>query len=282
MGYNYRIGKYEVTAKQYTDFLNAKASTDPYGLYNAEMWSSEYGCRIQRTGESGNYFYSIAPGWANRPVNYVSFWDALRFANWLNNGQGDGDTENGAYTIPDGYNGSDGRTIQRNAGAKWVLTSEDEWYKAAYYKGGANAGYWDYPTRSNSAPSNQVINPDPGNSANTFIWPDSYSLGSPYYRTNVGEFENSASAYGTFDQGGNVREWTEAIYEEFPNGIYRGIRGGSFLYNDWLKAPGRDYGSPGLEGGIFGFRVASVPEPSSIIALLGGMISLLGIRRCRA
>ena len=33
----------------------------------------------------------------NRPVNYVSFWDAARFSNWLHNGQGSGDTESGAY-----------------------------------------------------------------------------------------------------------------------------------------------------------------------------------------
>jgi hypothetical protein len=42
------------------------------------------------------------------PVNYVSFYDALRFANWLHNGQptgaqGNATTEGGAYTImPDG------------------------------------------------------------------------------------------------------------------------------------------------------------------------------------
>ena len=29
----------------------------------------------------------------NKPVNYVSFWDAARFANWLTNGQGSGGTE---------------------------------------------------------------------------------------------------------------------------------------------------------------------------------------------
>ena len=28
-----------------------------------------------------------AADWANRPVNYVNFWDAARFANWLHNGQ---------------------------------------------------------------------------------------------------------------------------------------------------------------------------------------------------
>ena len=39
----------------------------------------------------------MATDLANRPVNYVSFGDAARFANWLHNGQGNGDTESGAY-----------------------------------------------------------------------------------------------------------------------------------------------------------------------------------------
>ena len=46
VGYAYNIGKYEVTAGQYTEFLNAVARTsDPYGLYNASMWSDN--CRLQ-------------------------------------------------------------------------------------------------------------------------------------------------------------------------------------------------------------------------------------------
>jgi hypothetical protein len=84
------------------------------------------------------YEYTVASSHVNRPVNLVSYWDACRFANWLHNGQptgaqGPGTTETGAYTL-NGYNGVDGRTIQRNADWKWAITSEDEWYKAAYHK----------------------------------------------------------------------------------------------------------------------------------------------------
>ena len=285
VGYNYNIGKYEVTAGQYTDFLNAKATvSDPYGLYNTSMWSSSYGCKIQRSGGGtvpNPYTYTVTSDRANRPVNYVSYWDSCRFANWLGNGQGGGSTETGAYTLG-GYNGQDGRTIGRNANWKWAVTSEDEWYKAAYYKGGSTtAGYWDYPTKSNIAPANQVLPTDPGNSANHYI--NNYSIGSPYYRTNVGEFENSGSVYGTFDQGGNVWEWNEAIVYEGSNYAYRGVRGGSFGYNDdYLQASSRYYTTPTYEDDHIGFRVSEVvPEPSSILALAGGLISLLGIRRRR-
>ena len=275
VSYAYKIDKYEVTAGQYCEFLNAKAKTDTYGLYNTSMWSNAYGCKIQRSGTSGGYTYSVASDYANRPVNFVSCWDACRFANWLNNGQGIGDTETGAYTLG-GYNGTDGYAIQRNAGWKCAVTSEDEWYKAAYYKGGnTDAGYWDYATRSNTAPNNQVLGTDTGNSANYYI--SNYSIGSPYYRTNVGEFENSASAYGTYDQGGNVWEWNEG------QGSFRGLRGSSFMNNqsNFLSASSRsEYFNPTTEGELIGLRVVqAVPEPSSLIALGALLAPLLAFRR---
>ena len=281
VGYTYNIGKYEVTAKQYTDFLNNKAKTDIYGLYNSAMWGYSNGCKIQRSGNNGNFSYSVASDWANRPVNYVSYWDACRFTNWLCNGQGNGDTETGAYTLGN-YIGYDGRTIKRNAGWTWAVTSEDEWYKAAYYKGGGtNAGYWDYPTKSDTYPNNQVLSRDPGNSANyirTF-----YSINSPYYRTNVGEFENSKSAYGTLDQGGNLWEWNESIaYTSLTYACYES-RGGAFnSLADSLKASTRRWNPhyPNSDEANIGFRVVQVvPEPASIIVLLGGFVGLFGIRR---
>jgi hypothetical protein len=36
----YQIGKYEITAGQYTEFLNAVAKADPNGLYSTAMFSS--------------------------------------------------------------------------------------------------------------------------------------------------------------------------------------------------------------------------------------------------
>ena len=40
VGYAYNIGTYEVTNAQYAEFLNAKAASDPLGLYNTNMGSS--------------------------------------------------------------------------------------------------------------------------------------------------------------------------------------------------------------------------------------------------
>ena len=132
VGYSYSIGKYEVTAGQYTAFLNAVAATDTHGLYDVNM-TSTFGCQIQRTGSSGSYSYSVDPAYANRPVNYVSFWSACRFANWLDNCQGgSGTTEYGTSTMAAA--GEANNTITRNAGTTWAVTSVDEWYKAAYLR----------------------------------------------------------------------------------------------------------------------------------------------------
>jgi len=287
VGYNYDIGKYEVTAGQYTDFLNAVAKTDTYLLWNFNMWTNyDYGCKILRLGSSGSYIYSVDPSWANRPVNFVSYWDACRFANWLHNGQPTGlqnasTTEDGAYYI-DGYLWDEGETIQRKAGAKWAVTSEDEWYKAAYYKGGGtNEGYWDYPTGSDTEPSNRLVEPiDPGNNA-TYV-KLTYTIGKPYYRTLVGAHENSESPYGTFDQAGNVSEWNEEIVSHYPGGsANRGVRGGSFISESGLAASQRGACYPSYEDYNIGFRVSAVPEPSSLLALGSGVLALAGMIRRR-
>src|SRR5262245_58814137 len=96
VGYAYNIGTYEVTNAQYAEFLNAKAAFDPLGLYSTGM--TDFG-GITRSGSLGAYTYATIAGRESWPVNYVTFYDALRFANWMNNGQGTGDTETGAYTI---------------------------------------------------------------------------------------------------------------------------------------------------------------------------------------
>jgi len=261
--YVYNIGKFEITARQYTALLNAVAATDTYGLYNPQMWDHARGCKIERSGSPGNYTYSIAPDWPDRPVNYVCWGDAARFANWLHNGQPTGSqdlstTEDGAYYLNGATGNSELLAIVRAPDATWVIPSEDEWHKAAYHKNdGVTGNYWDFPTGTDDYPNNELLWPDPGNNAS--FYDGGFTIGSPFYRTEAGEFENSESRYGTFDQGGNVWEWNEAIVHT----SYRGFRGGSFYHTRlFLQANVRDGGYlPSYEDYTYGFRVAQLPQP---------------------
>jgi formylglycine-generating enzyme len=258
VGYNYQVGKYEVTAGQYTEFLNAVADADPNGLYNTSMGDPDgtRGANIQRTGSSPSYSYSVAAAWAERPVTFVSFWDAARFSNWLHNGQptgpqGPGTTESGAY-----LNVGNQAAFSRQPGAKFFIPNEDEWYKAAYHDktAGLAATYFDYPTGTNVEPGNDINETtNQGNNANYYI--NNYAIAGPYYRTLVGEFALSDSPYGTFDQGGNVFEWNETMLVDSS----RGVRGGSFEFDfseGHLRASNRGYGASFYEASSLGFRVA--------------------------
>src|SRR5439155_22638357 len=91
----------------------------------------------------------------------------------------------------------------RVRGARWFLPIEDEWYKAAYYDPAKTdgAGYWLYATRSDAPPTPEFP-PGGTNSANYAqqgLTPDQL--------TETGAYRQSSSAYGTYDQNGNIGEW---------------------------------------------------------------------------
>jgi sulfatase modifying factor 1 len=271
VAYTFWIGKYEVTAGQYTAFLNAVAATDTHGLYNVNMSTQEEGCQIQRSGLSGSYTYSVAQEYADRPVNYVSWADAVRFANWLHNGQPTGaqdltTTEDGSYFLNGISENNDGQLedVVREPDATWVIPTDNEWYKAAYHKDdGVTGNYWNYPTGTDSAGllSNDLVDPHPGHHATYRNGASDYTVGSPYWRTEVGEHENSASPYGTFDQGGNVMEFTETV-GMIPE--TRRMRGGS-----WAMARSQmsvfeidDVMHSSDQFNDLGFRLATLADPS--------------------
>lgn len=282
VSYDYFIGKYEVTLNQYTEFLNAVAATDTYGLYHANMGTDLNIAGISRSGSSGSYTYSVI-GSGNRPVTYVSWYDAARFVNWLHNGQptglqASGTTETGAYTLT----GNTGLPT-RNSGWTYGLPSENEWYKAAYYQpaaqGGDADGYWLYPTANNTIPNSRNGSLTDPNSANFYrddgiangfnggyaVTDSTAYLNSQNYLTDVGAFSLADSFYGTFDQGGSVWEWNDAV-----TGSARGVRGGRWGgLESLLRASVRGGAVPAFWNSFIGFRVALVPEPG-----VGGVIGL--------
>jgi formylglycine-generating enzyme required for sulfatase activity len=267
--YSYRLGKYDVTWSQYVAFLNSNDPTGAnlLGLYDNVFSSVIYdGGILYDAGAKNGLKYSVIPGRDNRPANYVDFFQAVRFANWLNNNQVPGSTETGAYTllgstvIP-----SNGDTFTRNAGAMVFLPSEDEWYKAAYYNP-ATQTYYKYPTSSNAIPTGTAPTATP-NSAN--FYPNG-----PYTLTDVGAYSGTTSPYGAFDMGGNVWQWNETSI----NDTHRGLRGGSFInYQEYMLSSTRGHTFPYHNVDGFGFRVAAVvPEPSTGImaAFAAGLLWL--------
>lgn len=269
--YNYRVGTTEVTNAQYTAFLNAVAAADTNGLYNPDMASGPGG--IARSGQPGSYTYATTGGRGNNPVTFVSFWSSARFTNWLHNGQPSGGqnagtTEDGAYTLT--QQGIINNTVTRNAGWRWAITSEAEWYKAAYYQpaaqGGPQSGYWLYPTSSNDTPTVAQAN---------YL---------EFFTSTTGDARPVASYspnfWGAFDMGGNVWEWGETIIED----RFRGYLGGAFDYYDYYLRAGNNryiYNTPSGGFGNLGFRVSQIPGPSALALLAVGAAATLRRRRAR-
>ncbi len=194
----------------------------------------------------------------------------------MHNGQGSGDTENGAYTLLGGAFPTNANSITRNPGARWWLPNRNEWYKAAYHKNnGVTGDYWDYPTGTNSVPNNNLPSSDTGNSAN-FTGPSGRTTGSTRYpMTDVGAYTLTRSPYGTFDQGGNVYEWNESL-----TGSSRGISGGDWVNGaSSMDANGNGLSSPTSESTQTGFRLATTPEPDTFVLLFIGSVATVLPRR---
>jgi formylglycine-generating enzyme required for sulfatase activity len=275
VNYEYNICKYEITIQHYTTFLNAVAASDPHGLYNSNMATDLAIAGIARSGSSGSYSYSVispagsgvdgasSPG--NRPIAYIDWFDAARFANWMHNGQGRGGTETGAYALWRSKNGS---TVPANRNARYTIPTQDEWYKAAYYSPllhNGHGGYYVFPSRSNatpgSIPNNVVAERATANQANYFngtFATTQQPLLSPQntqnYLTDVGAFTTSSSYYGTFDQGGNVYEWIDT-----PGNRQQGRLRGGFWMSNRADLSYVDYynTSPSYAFNGSGFRLAS-------------------------
>lgn len=218
-----------------------------------------------------------AGAWSgNKPAANITWYEAATFVNWLNTSKG----FHQAYNLSDGTpfsawnswdTGYDPSNTFRNKGAKYVLPSEDEWFKAAYYGGGGS--YTVYPT------GNQKPQPvSSGTNAGSSV----------YYSSSPADVNNAGgpSGFGVIGIGGNVTEWMEGNYNRSDSSPAspRAVRGNSFKSESDvpLMANQRGYMNPSWEGIDMGFRVVSlntVPEPSTY-ALFGlGAVGVLMVMR---
>ena len=258
VAYTYNLGKYEISRDQI-----AKANIEG-GL----------GITLQDMASFGG-------NGAARPASGISWNEAAIFVNWLNTSTGN----TAAYKFDE--NGSlqswsagqySGNNTFRHKNAYYFLPTRDEWYKGAY--GSPNGNWYDYPTGGDFSPLDVSGGTDPDTAV---------------YNGQTGPadvtFAGGQSAFGTVGQGGNIWEWNETVYNgEFDGGITdenkRELRGGSWGgYNlgFGLEASSQ-YGADHLEteSYLFGFRVASVPEPSALSLLAVGLGGLAMMRRRRS
>jgi hypothetical protein len=242
VGYNYRISTYEISE----DMIEKAAAL---GMTN--VWAGSW------TG--------------NQPAAFMTWFEAAAFVNWLNTSQGYQAAYNLTYS--DGWSmnlwgaseqASTGVRSEtnpyRHKDAHYFLPSGDEWYKAAYHQNdGVTANYWDYPTGGNAVPDGIDFAGDPNYQA---VFNDGYDQRQPNAVTDAG---SSASAYGTYGQGGNVWEWNESAWDGVNDDASedRAERGGYWANEGdyYLRSStGRTSGNPANQYTYIGFRVASVPE----------------------
>jgi formylglycine-generating enzyme required for sulfatase activity len=239
VGYEYQIGKYEVTNAQWDAFVSAAGA--PTG------------------NPSTAYDESATWTGTNVPTNEVSWYEAAQFCNYLTSGY----KSIGAYQLGgDGTITIDRAAAQTTYGTVYVIPTEDEWYKAAYYTG---SGYSTYANGTDVAP---IVDVDTNYD---------HTIGGQPWEVDVIPVNGTMEQNGTFDMMGNVWEWNETLISS-----YRGFRGGCYDNYDYnLASSYRNYYPPSDEVGGIGFRVASVPEPCSLVLLSLGGLSLLRKRRAK-
>ena len=247
--YVYNLGKYEVSRGQ----IEKANAVGGLGITLADM-----------TSFGGN-----GP---SRPAIGITWNEAARFVNWLNTSKGyqaaynfvgSGSNENLAlWSMENSAQGGSNRF--RHKDAYYFIPSTDEWYKGAY--GSPNGNWYSYATGSDNEP----MMVSEGTTSETAVYRQSTG---PADITNAG----GLSAFGTMAQGGNVNEFNESANDGVNDSPMesRDLRGGAwgvsrvyFMMASVRSEQGLD---PAFEEEAFiGFRVASIPEPSSLSLLLDG------------
>jgi formylglycine-generating enzyme required for sulfatase activity len=185
--YTYGIGEFEITVSQYVTFLN---TVDPDGknlrqLYedhmNPSVWPRYGSIAYSSTASFGSHYSVAYPEWAQKPFAFGDFRRGAEFVNSLFNGKilsKTSSTSGGfkyvTYKVrlsprtESGMYNMKSETPTRQASTGFVLPSNDEWVKAAYFdpKGGGTDSYWLYPTGPFKQPNVAVLNPTTGDVTN--------------------------------------------------------------------------------------------------------------------
>ena len=269
------------------------------GSYSTPYGGVSYGYRmgtyeisqdaIEKATAGGLASVTAGPHTGNEPAAQMTWFEAAAFVNWLNDQRTPGlkayQLDVGLTTLTpwaseDAWQAG-GENLYRHKDAYYFLPSEDEWYKAAYHQNtGVNADYWDYATGSNTIPTQALTD---GTTPFTAIF-DGVEAGTPADPADV-NLAGGLSAYGTMGQNGNVWEWNESAYDGINNSssVNRVLRGGSWSHpENSLRSSNRHINTPAYSVVGIGFRVASVPEPTSTVLMISAGLLAIARRRRRA
>lgn len=266
------------------------------GLYSSPYGGVAYGYRmgkfeisqeqVEKASTGGLVGMLPSPHTGAEPTSR-NWLQAAAFVNWLNTTTG----HQAAYNLT--YSGSWSMTLwssgdawqtggenrYRHKDAYYFLPSEDEWYKAAYHQNdGMTANYWDYATGSNSVPTQELTG---GTIPGSAVFFDPVAIVNPGDPTDA-NLAGGLSAYGTMGQNGNLSEWTESDLAGVNGSANatRVTRGGAWNGPEsYLRSSDRVIGDPNLDH-FHGFRVASIPEPTTALLLFSSGV-LFVLRRQR-
>ena len=263
---------------------NARDTTNGSGkvLYNFNM--STYAIsqdQLAKATASGAISLGGGAWVGSQPAANVSWFQAAAFVNYLNTSTGHVaayqlDAESTTLTLWSSAQAwqAGGENLYRNKDAYYFLPSENEYYKAAYYDPNkvGGAGYWKYATGSDAAPFPVAS----GTAAGTAVY------NKAALQPAAVDQSGGLSPYGTRGQTGNVVQWLETAADGLNDSSSedRVLRGGYWLHTTApLTSSVHLVNPPTLAAITIGFRVASVPEPSCVVLMLGSGLIFLARRR---
>ncbi len=289
VGYEYRIGRTEITTGQWMNFINTfwTQGNFPGGLFGLP---SHWGATrdFSYTGPGRRYVLLDTPDAAMRPVFGIGWRDAARFCNWLHNDQSPSLSaiQNGAYDTstftapPGGPTFNDQR--RHHPDARFWIPTWDEWLKAAHYDpnrfGDNQEGWWLYPHASDTQPV-----PGPPGVGETSAGYRIEPFG--HFEIPLGAYPRTISPWGLMDLSGGATEWTEETFEEIYGERSIRVTDGNLAGNsiapeadlDWILRVSTDH--PGNSSSA-SFRIASsVPPPSTWACGVVLCVSLMYRRR---